>query len=159
MTQTARNWFIALSRREQILVGIAGVLLAGLIGFFLIYRPIFDLATDAKRSFYEATMQAGRIDAKAQALSMPADRRPAAAIAALDLLLASEAAERGFTLDTNTAQGPGRVEIAIGSARSTAFLSWLADLERRGVVPETLIIRRMDNGTVSVSARLVKVGG
>lgn len=67
MTQTARNWFIALSRREQILVGIAGVLLAGLIGFFLIYRPIFDLATDAKRSFYEATMQAGRIDAKAQA--------------------------------------------------------------------------------------------
>lgn len=159
MTEAAKNWFIALSRREQILVGVAAVLAAGVIGFFLIYRPVYDLATDAKRSFYEATMQSGRIEAKAQALSMPADRRPAAAIAALDLLLASEAAERGFTLDSNTAQGPGRAEIAIGSARSTAFLGWIADLERRGVVPETLVIRRMDNGTVSVSARLIKVGG
>lgn len=158
MTEAAKNWFIALSRREQILVGIAAVLALGVIGFFGIYRPIYSIATDAKRSFYEATMQAGRIEAKTQALSMPADKRPAAAIAALNLLLASEAAERGFTLDTNTAQGASRAEIAIGSARSTAFLSWLADLERRGVVPETLVIRRMDNGTVSVSARLTKIG-
>ena len=63
MTEAAKNWFIALSRREQVLVGIAAVLAAGVIGFFLIYRPIYGLATDAKRSFYEATMQAGRIDA------------------------------------------------------------------------------------------------
>jgi len=158
MTEAARNWFIALSRREQILLGIAAVLALGVIGFFGIYRPLYDLATDAKRSFYEATMQAGRIEAKAQALSMPANRRPAEAIAALNLLLASEAAERGFTLDSNQAQGSNRAEIAIGSARSPAFLSWLADLERRGVVPETLVIRRMDNGTVSVSARLAKLG-
>jgi general secretion pathway protein M len=159
MTEAAKTWFIALSRREQILVGIAALLAAGVIGFFLIYRPLYDLATDARRSFYEATMQAGRIEAKAQALSMPADKRPAEAIAALHLLLASEAAERGFTLDSNTPQGNSRAEIAIGSARSTAFLSWLADLERRGVVPETLLVRRMDNGTVSVSARLTKIGG
>lgn len=159
MTETARDWFIALSRREQLLVGLAALLALGVIGFYGVYRPLYDIATDAKRSFHDATMQAGRIEAKTQALSMPADKRPAAAIAALDLLLASEAAERGFTLDTNTPQGPGRTEIAIGSARSTAFLSWLADLERRGVVPETLVIRRMDNGTVSVSARLVKIGG
>jgi general secretion pathway protein M len=104
-------------------------------------------------------MQAGRIDAKVQALSMPADKRPGEAIAALHLLLASEAAERGFTLDSNTPQGNARAQIAIGSARSTAFLSWLADLERRGVVPETLLVRRMDNGTVSVSARLAKISG
>ncbi|GAA0641765.1 MAG: hypothetical protein A2792_19420 [Sphingomonadales bacterium RIFCSPHIGHO2_01_FULL_65_20] len=158
MTEAAKNWFIALSRREQILVGIAALLAAGVIGFFGIYSPLYGLATDAKRSFYEATMQAGRIEAKAQALSLPADKRPAEAIAALHLLLASEAGERGFTLDANTPQGNDRAEIAIGSARSTAFLAWLADLERRGVVPETLVIRRMDNGTVSVSARLVKIG-
>jgi len=159
MSEAAKNWFIALSRREQIMVGIAALLALGIIGFYGIYRPIYDIATDAKRSFYEATMQAGRIEAKTQALSMPADKRPAEAIAALNLLLASEAAERGFTLDANTAQGSSRAKIAIGSARSTAFLSWLADLERRGVVPETLVIRRMDNGTVSVSARLTKIGG
>lgn len=158
MTESAKNWFLALSRREQILVGIAATLALATIGFFGIYRPIYDLATDARRSFYEATMQAGRIEAKSQALSMPADKRPAADIAALNLLLASEAAERGFTLDSNNALGTNRAEIAIGSARSTAFLSWLADLERRGVVPETLVIRRMDNGTVSVSARLAKLG-
>lgn len=159
MTEAAKNWFIALSRREQIMVGVAAILALGVIGFFGIYRPVYGIATDAKRSFYEATMQAGRIEAKTQALSMPADKRPAEAIAALNLLLASEAAERGFTLDANTAQGSNRAEIAIGSARSTAFLSWLADLERRGVVPETLVIRRMDNGTVSVSAKLAKIGG
>ena len=158
MTEAARNWFVALSRREQVLVGIAVVLALGVIAFFGVYRPLYGLATDAKRSFYEATMQAGRIEAKAQALSMPANRRPAAEIAALNLLLASEAAERGFTLDSNSPQGASRAEIAIGSARSTALLSWLADLERRGVVPETLVIRRMDNGTVSVSARLAKLG-
>lgn len=159
MTEAVRNWFIALSRREQILVGLAALLALGIVGFYGVYRPLYDIATDAKRSFHDATMQAGRIEAKAQALSMPADKRPAEAIAALNLLLASEAAERGFTLDANTAQGASRAEIAIGSARSPAFLSWLADLERRGVVPETLIIRRMDNGTVSVSARLTKLGG
>lgn len=158
MTEAAKNWFVALSRREQVLVGIAAVLALATIGFFGIYRPLYDLATDARRSFFEATMQAGRIEAKAQALSMPADKRPAADIAALNLLLASEAAERGFTLDSNNALGTNRAEIAIGSARSTAFLSWLADLEQRGVVPETLVIRRMDNGTVSVSARLAKLG-
>lgn len=91
MTEAAKNWFIALSRREQILVGIAALLATGVIGFFGIYTPLYGLATDAKRSFYEATMQAGRIEAKAQALSLPADKRPAEAIAALHLLLASEA--------------------------------------------------------------------
>lgn len=158
MIAAARNWFIALTRRERILVGVAGALALAVIGYFGLYRPLYGLATDARHSFQEATEQAGRIEARKQALALPAARRQTETIAALNLLLASEAAERGFTLDTNTAQGTHRAEIAIGSARSTAFLSWLADLERRGIVPETLVIRRMDNGTVSVSARLAKAG-
>ncbi|WP_373487068.1 type II secretion system protein GspM [Blastomonas sp.] len=153
-----KNWLLALSRREQVLVGIAAVLALAVLGYFAVYRPLYMLATDAKRSFYEATMLAGRIEAKTRALSLPAQRRPAEAIAALNLLLASEAGERGFTLDRNDPSGNARADIAIASARSTAFLGWLADLERRGVVPETLTIRRMDNGMVSVSARLAKLG-
>lgn len=152
------GWFTALSRREQILIAILGVLVALTLTFYGIYRPLYTAATAAKTRHYEVTMQAGRIKAKLNSLNDPAAQTRPVIAAALHLFIASEAAERGFTLERNQANGDDRTQITIASARAPAFLSWIADLETRGILVEDLVTRRMDNGTITVSAILMKTG-
>lgn len=158
MMQSFKNWFIALSLREQILIGILGVLLALTIAFYGIYTPIYDAATDARIRNNDVTMQAGRIAAKIDALRNPAAKSRPKVSAALNIFIAGEAGERGFTLERNQPRGDDRTEISIASARSTAFLGWIADLESRGIIIEDLNTRRMDNGTISITAILAKAG-
>lgn len=158
MIASLASWLTALSRREQILLGVAGMLALAVLGFYGVYRPLYNAATEARRDLYEASQQAGRIKAKAALIEQASGNRPAPLAAPLNVLIATEAGERGFTLERNEPSGDARTEIAIGSARSSALFAWFADLERRGIIAEGLTARRSDDGTVAVTTRLSKAG-
>ena len=73
MIDNARNWFVGLSQREKILVGIAGLLLAGLVGFYGIARPMVGAMESAEERYLAAVERQARIDAKVAALRQPVD--------------------------------------------------------------------------------------
>lgn len=158
MMGSLNQWFVALSRREQILIGILGVLLAGVVVVYAIALPIDRSVDESRQKLADMTLQSGRIAAKTAQLSGVGEAPRPTLSGELNLLLAGEATERGFTLDRNQPSGTDRAEIAIGSARGPAFLAWLADLESRGVVAEQLSMRRNEAGNVAVTARLAKLG-
>lgn len=149
----------ALSLRERWLVGAMLALLAIVVLWLGIIRPVQGGLTSAEAELGAATERYAVIRARVDAIKRLSGNRPGALGAPLDMVISQSAGETGFTLDRNDPQGDGRVSIAIGSARPAAFFGWLADLEARGVQVETLNARPAPGGNViSVTAVLRTAG-
>ncbi|MDX3908865.1 MAG: type II secretion system protein M [Sphingobium sp.] len=154
-----RTWWIGLSTRERVLVAIMGVLLAIVIVWLGIARPVEGALETARTRQAEALDRNVAIRAKVKVLqAMPAQAsRPTAG--PLDQSVGQSAGEEGFTLERTQAQGEGRVEIAIASARPTALFGWLAKLEAQGVIVDTLTVQPAPAaGTISIRAVLKRAG-
>lgn len=140
--------WVMMTVRERVLIMVMLGLLAVVILWLGIVRPVNDGLANARAEHTLAVDRAGRIDAAVQAL-----RRTAGAArvlsGALDQLVVQSAGEAGFTLDSQNPVGPDRMAIAIGSARPTALFTWLAALEARGVGVETITVQPAANGTIS----------
>lgn len=153
------NWWQGLSRRERWLVGAAGALALGVLGWAL-GRPAVAMFVDLESRHRAAVEREGRVAAKVQLLG----RRPAGAAAAaadatpVDQLLAQSAGDIGLTLDRNEARGPGQATIAIATAKAPVLADWLAGLEAQGFVVDQLTITPGNDGTVGMTAELRRGG-
>lgn len=153
------NWWQGLSRRERWLVGAAGALALGVLGWAL-GRPAVAMFVDLESRHRAAIEREGRVAAKVQLLG----RRPAGAAAAaadatpVDQLLAQSAGDIGLTLDRNEARGPGQATIAIATAKTPVLADWLAGLEAQGLVVDQLTITPGNDGTVGMTAELRRGG-
>ena len=146
-------WWTALTLREKRLIGVMLVLVGVLVLWLGIVRPISDGLVRARADHVIAIDRAGRIAAAVDAVRGAPKRNIPPLEGALDQVVAQSAGEAGFTIDSSNPVGPDRVTIAIGSARATALFGWLAALEQRGIVVETITVQPGANGTVS--ARLL----
>ena len=151
------DWWAALSRREHWLVGIAGILAGGLIGWFAIIMPLTH-ALDAARERHALAVErnAGVTNrvAEAEALDNGGTTRPVIATGRVDLFLSQSAAEQGFILSRDDAQGETAATIAIGSATAPALFNWISTLEAQGITASELAIRSNANGTVALTATM-----
>lgn len=140
--------WVMMTVRERVLILVMLGLLAVVVLWLGIVRPVNDGLANSRAAHTLAVDRAGRIDAAVLAL-----RRTAGAVpvleGALDQVIVQSATEAGFTLDSQNAVGPDRLAIAIGSARPPALFAWLAALESRGVGVETITVQPGANGTVS----------
>ncbi len=159
MIARLQNWYLALSRREQILVGVAAglaaIVLAGGIAVALTN------AVDVKRTaYFDALERRARIEARALALTNAAKAPPVAIAVSgpLDLAISQSAAERGFTLDKSEASGNDRASVIIGQARPTALFGWISELEGQSVIVDEITMRPGTNGTVSVTVTFARRG-
>ncbi|MBK5264024.1 MAG: type II secretion system protein M [Alphaproteobacteria bacterium] len=123
-----------------------------------VIRPIDGSLVSAKASHAAAIDRYAAIRARVDAIKGLSGHRPPALGAPLDVVVSQSASETGFTLDRNDPQGEGRVSIAIGSARPTAFFGWLASLEALGVQVETLSARPAGPDVISATAVLRTAG-
>tara|TARA_R110000850_G_scaffold79512_4_gene171435 strand:- start:3096 stop:3569 length:474 start_codon:yes stop_codon:yes gene_type:complete len=154
MIENARNWFAGLSQREKILVGIAGLLLAGLVGYYGITRPMVGAMADAEQRYGEAVERQARIEAKVAALQRPAENGTVRFSGAIDAFVGQSAGETGIAVASVTPQSDSRVNMVVESAKPTALFGWLARLEQQGIAVEALSINPMDNGTISATLTL-----
>lgn len=154
MIDTAKNWFVGLSQREKILVGIAAALLVGLIGYYGIARPMSDAMTAAEQRYMDAVERRARIDAKVAALRQPIDGSVAKFSGAIDAFIGQSAGETGIAVASVTPQSDSRANMVVESARPTALFGWLARIEQQGVTVESLTIEPAANGTVSATMTL-----
>lgn len=154
-----KTWWQELSARERVLVAIMGVLLAIVVIWLGIARPVEGALETARTRQAEALDRNVSVRAKVKALKALPPRSATSATGPLDQAISQSAGEEGFTLERSQAQGEGRVDIAIASARPTALLAWIAKLDAQGIVVETLTVQPAPTaGTVSVRAVLKRVG-
>lgn len=131
-------WWAARSQREQWLLGTMLALLAMILLWLLIARPLMSKLEEAKLRHGEAVIAV----AEARGQSARARRvaaSPAAAIAIpVDALIRRTAIEAGFTGARVAGRGADRASVVIGAARPPAFFAWVAALERQGLSVESL---------------------
>jgi general secretion pathway protein M len=157
--EAIKNWWLALSTRERWLVGVAGALALGVLGW-AVGRPAAAAFFDLETRHRAAVEREGRVAAKVALLAQrPAKSAPSPVDAvAIDQFLAQSAGEIGLTLDRNEARGDRQATIAIATAKAPVLTDWLAGLEGQGFVVDQLTITPAADGTVGMTAELRKAG-
>ena len=158
MTAAIRDWWDNLSLRERWLVSLAGLLASGLIAWFLIWLPLqsalsnaveaHGIAIDRQAGIAARVAEIKRLEGGGAATADPASE------AAVNLILAQSAAEKGLTLSRNDPVGQSGTSIAIANARAPSLATWLMELESTGVTAQDLTIRPNADGTVALTATM-----
>lgn len=158
MTEAITTWWSGLSLRERWLVGTAGVLSAVLIGWFLILLPMQSAMASANEAHGIAIDRQAGIAARVREirrLEGGGNRAArAASDAAVNLVLAQAAAEKGFALSRNDPVGDGGANIAIANGRAPALATWLTEMESAGLTASDLTLRPNADGTVALTATI-----
>ena len=147
-----RAWFDALSLREKrlILAMLALAVLTLLWGGIVL--PVTDGLSSIRQRQQDAVIRLGDTEARVAALEALGKARPAALSGGLDAELRRRADAAGFTVQTLNQLGPGRAQLGLASARGGALMAWVEDLERSGILVESM--RLTDNGDHTLAAQM-----
>lgn len=151
-----RDWYLALTMRERVLVGTAGVLAGALL---LVYGVVLPLgaAHDAAHVRHDAAViAAGRVEAGLDQLA----RTPkgGAGGGAVSPIVAAIADAEGIILQGNQPNGEAGATVAIPTAAPGAALAFFELLRQRGIAAEQVTISPAADGSVSVNATLRRTG-
>lgn len=149
MTDNFLLWWQGRSPRERGLLIVMLGLLAIVLGWLLVVRPLSDWLDEA-RTRHDAALVAlaearSRADTGGARVSAPLP---------IDSLIGRTAAEAGFAGARIAAQGPARASVAIDAARPQAAFGWIALLEGSGLVVERLHVQANSDRTLRVEASL-----
>jgi len=154
MNGTLAAWWRLRSEREQRLLLVMFGLIALVLVWLLVIRPLSDTLDSARSRHGDAVTAL----AEARARAGVAARAPAASAASaplpIDAFIGRTATEAGFTGARITAQGPTRATVAIDAARPQAFFGWIRQMEQSGLVVETLRARANSDRTLAIEAAL-----
>lgn len=143
-------WWNQRSAREQLLLALAAGLLALLLAWLLILRPLAGARATAIDDARTAQAQLAQVRALAAAIRA----RPAPPAGPVHELIGRRLAEAGLSPARLEAQGPGQAVIEIAAINGRLLIGWAAALEQRdGLVVEELEASR--NSDESVRARLL----
>lgn len=157
MILTVRHWYGSRSVRERRLILLMLAIAVPLLAWLLIVMPLSNAYDSALERHVEAVDRNGRVRALADPVRIAGPVvAPTAGGADLALVVTEAATQAGLTLDSNSAAGPDAVTIGIAQARPMAAVQWLRDFELRGIRVEDLRMTPAADGTVALSARLVR---
>lgn len=151
MTAALEAWWQGRTPREQRLLLVMLALLAAVLAWLLVVRPLADALDAAKARHAAAVDAAGMARARAATTAGHAVRSPAAP-RPVDAHLSRTATEAGFADARIAAQGPDRAAIAIDAARPQAFFAWVRQMEGQGLAVESLTARANQDRTLAVEA-------
>lgn len=150
--------WIALSRRERVLIVLMLALAGGILLWLAVWRPFEAARADAEQRLATAISTNRAIGEDLATLrSLPV--RNVGRQRVDEALVRETADAAGLTLDRLDRGPDGRLSLAIGSVRSGAFLGWIAGLEARGVQVESVeMTPGATPATLTVQAQL-RLGG
>lgn len=153
-----RHWWVTHSENERRFMALLGCAMLVVVLWLGIWRPINGALAAGWERQGAALDRHASVRARVDALRrLPAGGNGASA--PIDQLVGQSAAEAGFTLDRAATQGTGRMAVTIASARMPALMGWLAVLEGKGILVETISIAPGGTeGTVAVQALLRETG-
>jgi len=153
MNEALASWWRLRSAREQGLLLVMFGLLALVLVWLLVVRPLSDALDSAKRRHGEDVTALAEARARAGAGAL-ATAPTATAPLPVDAYLGRTAPEAGFTGARIVAQGPARATVVIDAARPQAFFAWVRLMEQNGLVVESLRARANDDRTLAIEAAL-----
>jgi general secretion pathway protein M len=160
MMDTFKSLWAERSVREQWMLGVMFALLAVVVFWLGIVRPLSSAQRSAHDALIEATDRNAAVRAKVKLLRMLPRAAYPSSSATIYQIVGQSAGEAGLTLEQAQAQRAGRIEIVMASVRPVALFSWLAALEAQGVRVETMSARPSPtSGSISVQAVLVRGAG
>jgi general secretion pathway protein M len=150
------DYLTALSKREQILIGIMVGLLLVVVGYYGITRPLFGAIAAAKQDQVEAVLREGRIMAKLDALTADGTqlRRADGVEGTLDLFARGSLSELGLSPTEVTAMGDTRLRLTITPVSAPTLFGWLANMESRGLVVSELDVKPAEGSTLAAQVTL-----
>ena len=159
MILSLRHWFAGRSQRERWMVILMVAIAVPVLAWLLVLRPLGSAYDTALQRHLEAVDRNGRV----RMLADMARRRPAAStavapIADVGLVVAETATQSGLTLDGNNPAGANSVSVSASQGSALQALQWLRDVEARGLIVQEWRITPNGTGTVSLTARIAKVG-
>lgn len=155
MIGVLREWIEGRSVRERWMLLVMGVLLAIVILWLAVVWPVQSGLKSGAERLDVALDRNAAVRAKVKALEKMPRGEGARLSVPIAQLVSESAGEAGFTLERAQEQGPGRLDIAIASAKPQALFSWIAGLEAQGVTVDTLTAQPAPTaGTISVQAVL-----
>jgi len=142
-------WWATRSERERKLLLVMFGLLALVLVWLLVVRPLGDALDRAKQRHNVAVLAL----AEARARSSPGGARTGGPPSLpLDALVRRTATDAGFTAARVTGGGPNIARLTLDAARPQALFGWIASLEAQGVRVERLQARANPDRTVAVEA-------
>nr|WP_310523883.1 type II secretion system protein GspM [Polymorphobacter sp.] len=151
-------WWRDRTRREQWLLAVMGALLAVVVLWLGVMRPLAVARDAAAARHLAAVTGLGDVQAMGGAIRR-AEARGGAAVPLVELV-SQRASEAGLTAERMETSGDGRVTVRIAAVRPVVMLRWLGDIEARdGVVVERVTINRNDDATLAVELALRSAGG
>ena len=154
MKARLRLWWGGLSLREQRLLLVMAALLAVVVVWLGILRPVTDGLSLARERHGQAVIGYGEVLAKRDALRALTRSAPAPLDGPLEAIVRQTAGEAGFTFDSLNADSADHLTLTIANARPAALFGWIAGLERRGVLVERLVVRDNADPTLNVGLAL-----
>jgi len=146
-----RQWFAALSRREQVLVGMAAALAGVLLLVYGLILPLGDAHDNAHVRHREAVLAAGSVMAGLEQLENTPEPAPGGPVAQAAAQIAQS---EGLVLQSNEPRGNGAAVVIVPTAAPGSALAFLDMLRRQGIVAEQVTITPSADGSVSLNATL-----
>jgi general secretion pathway protein M len=154
MTDRIVIWVEGRSRREQVLLATMAVLLAIVLGWLLIARPLAGAMESAKARRDAAVVALAEAQMRADRANAGPANVPVSPPLPLGDFVRAQARDAGFGAGTVSTDGPARARLALASARPQALFAWLASLQAQGVIVDSLRARANPDRTISVEATL-----
>ncbi len=159
MSERLKVLWLARTPRERWLLGVMLTLVALVVAWLLILRPLSDMLSAARQRHGEAVAALAEARSQAAAISALERNRPAPFAGPIDMAVAAAASEAGFQLSGLQAEGQGRVSLAIGAAKPQALFGWVARLESQGYIVQSLTVNSNPDRTLSARIVLRARGG
>lgn len=147
-------WYIGLTARERVLVGVAGVLVALVVMVYGIVLPLGNALDAAAERHRETTERARRIAAGLDALKRAPQVSRQAMAGPIEQVANASAQEAGFVIQSNQRRGSDMAVLVIPTARPSAVLAWLDGLGAQGLAVEQVTMTPAPDGSVSVNVTL-----
>ncbi len=160
MSDIFNDWWRTRSLREQRLLLVMFGLLAIVLAWLLIIRPLGDALSQARERHGRAVLAVAEARAQAQAIS--GLKMPAAVDAAVpvETLISRSANEAGFPVTGIQRETPRAATMTIQSVRPQAFFGWVNQMENRnGLIVERLSATTNSDQTLAVTITMRRRGG
>jgi general secretion pathway protein M len=154
MIERLKTLWLARTARERWLLGVMLALVALVLVWLAVLRPLSDMLSAARERHGESVAALAEARSQAAAIAALERERPATQAGPIDSAVAAAASAAGFQLSGLQPQGPGRVSLAIGAAKPQALFGWIAALEAQGYIVQSLSVTSNPDRTLSAQIAL-----
>ncbi len=153
MNETFRIWWQGRTLREQRLLLVMAGLLALVLIWLLLIRPVNDSLSAARERHAAAVLRLAEARGQAAAIRSLGSAPAAALSGPLTTVLSGAATEAGFPVARVEPEGANRATMVLNGVRPQAFFGWVRQMEERN----SLVVERLSATTNSDQTLSVQV--